>query len=232
MKTRRIFFLLLALLAGGRLWAQDGTIVPDSIPVANAGNTSAGTAGTATGGNTTPPLTSQQLAQQRQASAKARADAAAAAAAKRRAAAVAHMEELAKLPKLKENMTLTVKAELTPGLPMELSLTGIGPEFKTTTLLPDPSAAKAGNSAITDFYAVVYPGDDGYHVTYTLNCMSRDTDSAAKGTHYSGPQIASSVVLQPGQPFTDSTPTKANDKAAGKAVTLTIATAAVEKPVQ
>jgi hypothetical protein len=226
MKTLPVITLLLAQLAGGALLAQNATPPPpppsQNAPAAANQAPVAAQPPSESSQDDDPTKAARQTAAQRQADLVKRQAASQAATEAKVAAAKARADALAALPKLKENMTLTVKCELVAGIPVEFSLNGVGPEFATTLVLPQPSIDEADQKPTLTFLCIVVPEGDGYRIKYSLNgAIPGDLDAQGNSLPHHGPNVASTVVLKLDEPFTDNNPAtaKAND---GKFVTLKI----------
>jgi len=225
MKSLPVITLILAQLAGGALLAQNAT--PPPPPPQNAPATAnqasaAAESPSESSQDDDPTKAARQTAAQRQADFVKQRAASAAAAEARTAAAKARADALAALPQLKENMTLTVKCELVAGIPAEFSLSGVGPEFATTLVLPQPSIDEADQKTTLTFLSIVVPEGDGYRIKYKLNyAVPGSLDAQGNSLPHHGSSVASTVIMKLDEPFTDNNPATAKDTD-GKFVTLKI----------
>ncbi len=102
-------------------------------------------------------------------------------------------------PPLRENITLTVKAELADGTPVNFALTGIGPQFQAVAVLPEPTGEViTSQPTIALMQAVVSEVAGGFQVVFSLSYRIPQTTESNGGTvtQYHNEATKSTVVAK------------------------------------
>jgi hypothetical protein len=106
-------------------------------------------------------------------------------------------------PPLTENVVLHLQTEVAPGINYEVTLMGVGPGFRSSSLLKLPQADGTELWALPELQANVAETIDGYVVKLTLSLrvpVETVLPNGAKTTTYKALPIAANVTLKPGVP--------------------------------
>ncbi len=106
-------------------------------------------------------------------------------------------------PPLKENISLTIKSDIVEGFPVNMTLTGCGPEFSSSCLIVPANGGDNSSPVLAEVRLVVSQADEGYKVdcNLTYRIPVTQTSGEAQTTGYRSKSIQTTVTPKVGTPL-------------------------------